>query len=250
MIAAVVSLVLAHLAAGGLAITALLTLGKPLPESFLRFCSIAVVLAAAAAALATGGTSAGGRILVAAAALLWYVWLRARGACITPALIALAAGLAALAAEWCSVPHRLLCMTGAVSSGLLLGAVSVSMVLGHWYLVDTSLSIASLKRGALGYCAAVGARSIHVAVALVYGGWQALRLSRAEDIFFTSLGFFFLIRILIGLAAPALLAGLIWKTVQMRSTQSATGLLYVALTLVLFGELISQFLTLATGFPL
>ena len=250
MITAVVSLVSAHLAAGGLAITALLALRKPLPESFLRFCSIAVALAAVVAALSSTGESAGPRILLAAAALGWYVWLRARGASVTPALIALVAGLAALVAECGSLPEHLLCMTGAVSSGLLMGAVSVSMVLGHWYLVDTSLSIAALKQGALAYCATVAFRSTHVAFALVGGGWEALRLSRAEDIFFSPLGFFFLIRILIGLVAPALLAVLIWKTVQMRSTQSATGLLYIALTLVLFGELISQFLTLATGFPL
>lgn len=250
MITAVVSLVSAHLAAGSLAITALLALGKPLPENFLRFCSIAVALVAGVATLSATGESAGVQILVAAAALGWYVWLRARGASVIPATIALVAGLAALVAE-CGISHEhLLCMTGAVSSGLLMGGVSVSMLLGHWYLVDTSLSIAALKQGALAYGAAVATRSAHVAATLAGGGWEALRVSRAEDLFFSPLGFFFLIRILVGLAAPALLAGLIWKTVQMRSTQSATGLLYIALTLVLFGELISQFLTLATGFPL
>jgi hypothetical protein len=42
-----------------------------------------------------------------------------------------------------------------------------------------------------------------------------------------------------GFAGPALATILAWKTVQIRSTQSATGILYVALALVLFGELSS-----------
>ena len=42
-----------------------------------------------------------------------------------------------------------------------------------------------------------------------------------------------------GFAGPVLAAILAWKTVQIRSTQSATGILYVALALVLFGELAS-----------
>ncbi len=57
-------------------------------------------------------------------------------------------------------------------------------------------------------------------------------------------------RSLMGLAAPLMLSVLIWQTVKMRSTQSATGLLYVALILVLFGELVSQFLLVRTGYPL
>ena len=71
-----------------------------------------------------------------------------------------------------------------------------------------------------------------------------------HDLFFSTNALFFLFRILVGLAAPLLLAGLIWQTVKIRSTQSATGLLYVALALVLFGELISHFLFILTGFPL
>jgi hypothetical protein len=51
----------------------------------------------------------------------------------------------------------------------------------------------------------------------------------------------------IGLAAPAVACVLAWKTVQIRSTQSATGILYAATTLVLFGELTSLVLSRGTG---
>ncbi len=40
-----------------------------------------------------------------------------------------------------------------------------------------------------------------------------------------------------------------WKTVEIRSIQSATGILYAALVFVLFGEVISAYLSLATGQP-
>jgi hypothetical protein len=116
--------------------------------------------------------------------------------------------------------------------------------------VDTRLSIAPLRDGALWVAAAVAARWVAVVAALSFGGWEMLRVARAADVIFSTNGLFFLFRSLMGLGAPLLLAGLIWQTVKIRSTQSATGLLYVLLILVLFGELISSFLRVATGHPL
>ena len=52
-----------------------------------------------------------------------------------------------------------------------------------------------------------------------------------------------------GIVGPLALSYFIWKTADMRSNQAATGLLYVALVFVLIGELLSSFLTVATGFP-
>ena len=124
------------------------------------------------------------------------------------------------------------------------------MVLGHWYLVDTRLAITPLKSGAWWFWVALIARWSAVGAVLLYGGWEVLRVSRAADLLLSTNGLFFSFRSLMGLAAPLLLAGLIWQTVKIRSTQSATGLLYVALILVLFGELVSQFLLVATGYPL
>ena len=50
---------------------------------------------------------------------------------------------------------------------------------------------------------------------------------------------FLLMRWGMGFAGPFLATILAWKTVQIRSTQSATGILYAAMALVLFGELTS-----------
>ena len=60
---------------------------------------------------------------------------------------------------------------------------------------------------------------------------------------------FFLFRILWGIVGPIALSYFIWKTADMKSNQAATGLLYVALVFVLIGELLSSYLTVATGFP-
>jgi hypothetical protein len=50
-----------------------------------------------------------------------------------------------------------------------------------------------------------------------------------------------------GVAGPLLATVLAWKTVAIRSTQSATGILYIAMTLVLFGELSALILARQIG---
>lgn len=52
-----------------------------------------------------------------------------------------------------------------------------------------------------------------------------------------------------GFAAPALATVMAWKTVEIRSTQSATGILYAAMTLLLFGEL-SSLIAARGGVPI
>jgi hypothetical protein len=46
----------------------------------------------------------------------------------------------------------------------------------------------------------------------------------------------------VGFAAPLGLLGMAWKTVQIRSTQSATGILYVVVIFCFLGELTAQLL--------
>lgn len=253
MIGQVTSLLAGHLAAGGLLLTALLALAHRLPEGFVRFCSASSAGLALLAALLGEGPARFAWLLAAGAASLLYA--RARGAGGIPRVLAgvsLAAALGTLAlfAALSGESHPWLAIAGSASSALLLGAVTVTMILGHWYLVDTSLSIAPLRDGAFWLWLAVVGRVFVVGAALSLGGWELLRVTRLADLVFSTLGLFFLFRSLTGLGAPVALAALIWQTVKIRSTQSATGLLYVTLILVLFGELISQFLLLTTGYPL
>ena len=49
---------------------------------------------------------------------------------------------------------------------------------------------------------------------------------------------------------PLCLVYFIWRTVEIRSTQSATGILYVELFLVLAGELLAKHLRVFSDLPL
>ncbi|HKA37671.1 MAG TPA: hypothetical protein VKH43_12680 [Thermoanaerobaculia bacterium] len=135
---------------------------------------------------------------------------------------------------------------GAVLGGLFFGAVLLTMNLGHWYLVSRSLPFRLLARGAMLFAVLAGARAVLLASAVVAGasrdGLSSL-LSLEKD------ALFFLFRVLWGIVGPLALSYFIWKTADMRSNQAATGLLYVALVFVLIGELLSSYLTVATGFP-
>ncbi len=58
------------------------------------------------------------------------------------------------------------------------------------------------------------------------------------------------VRWVIGLVGPLVLGWMAWETARIRSTQSATGILYVVVILVFLGELTSQLLLEKTGFML
>lgn len=137
-------------------------------------------------------------------------------------------------------------VAGAVLGGVFFGAVLLTMNLGHWYLISRSLPFRLLARGALLFAGLAAARTGLLGLALVANpspeGLSAL-LSLERD------ALFFLFRVLWGIVGPLALSYFIWKTADMRSNQATTGLLYVALVFVLIGELLSSYLTVATGFP-
>ena len=137
-------------------------------------------------------------------------------------------------------------VAGALLGGLFFGAVLLIMNLGHWYLVSRSLPFELLARGAALFAALAAARTLLLGLAVVWdrdGDRLAPLLSPERD------ALFFLFRVLWGIVGPLALSYFIWKTADMRSNQAATGLLYVALLFVLIGELLSAYLTVATGFP-
>ena len=63
-------------------------------------------------------------------------------------------------------------------------------------------------------------------------------------------GMFFWPRVIFGVLVPIVLAVMIWSTVKIRHTQAATGLLYLAVVALLFGEFFSKFLLFAVNIPL
>ena len=134
---------------------------------------------------------------------------------------------------------------GALAGALLLGATHVGMVLGHWYLLMRQLSFVYLERFARLLLAAVGIRiAVVIGTFVLLGRLDPDLAARWLPSLWSVDGhlFFFLIRIVWGLALPLVLGIYVWRLVRLRSNQAATGMLYVIEVSVLFGELFAAYL--------
>ncbi|OLC53658.1 MAG: hypothetical protein AUH92_05525 [Acidobacteria bacterium 13_1_40CM_4_69_4] len=139
----------------------------------------------------------------------------------------------------------------ALAAAALLGAVTVAMLMGHWYLVRTRLDVSHLVRFARLYAVAVAARAAFLIVGLLGSG---LRSPSGLEHFLKATavdrGFFFWQRLLFGILGPAACAGMVYETARIRSTQSATGILYIAVIFVVYGEFLARYLAVAGAGPM
>jgi hypothetical protein len=132
---------------------------------------------------------------------------------------------------------------GRLASAFLLGSTSAAMLLGHHYLTAPTMSIEPLKRFVRCMAWGLGARA--ALAALGWWLWHEGMVGTSGSGHIST--FFLAIRWGMGIAGPALATLLTWKTVAIRSTQSATGILYIAMTFVLFGELTALILARDAG---
>jgi hypothetical protein len=230
----------------GMAALLLMTSWKAVPLSFFRtHCQIILALlvlaALDAARLAGPGLSVGllvsGAVLAYIATVSWGLGLPRLAAPATCLIVFACSTWLILASR--SSPAALWAFSAAsrFASAFLLGSTLTAMLLGHHYLTAPTMSIEPLTRFVLCIGGGLLARGL-VAVfglILVYRG-----LVSPQPVSFGPSSLLMLsMRWGMGFAGPAVAAFLAWRTVQIRSTQSATGILYVALALVLFGELSS-----------
>ena len=133
------------------------------------------------------------------------------------------------------------CLLNSASSALLLGFSLVSMVLGHWYLVSRKLSFQPLKLISGLLCLAVAVRALVIVVAVFEQGehWGQ-SFSGGLTHYLLSGGLFVACRLSLGVILPAILAVLAWRCAKLESNQSATGILYVLVAFVFFGEILSK----------
>ena len=125
------------------------------------------------------------------------------------------------------------------------------MILGHWYLVIPSMQVAYLQSIVKVHIVSMVIRIavVAAAVAVAILTWQP-GMGPNFGRYITSVsGIFFWQRVLFGLLGPALLSYLTWETAKIRSTQSATGILYVDFFTVVVGEVLAKYLLLATRVP-
>ena len=132
-----------------------------------------------------------------------------------------------------------------VPAALVLGSSAVAMLLGHWYLVAPKLPISYLKALTIALIAAI----------LIRSGFLLEAVLRNQDHlkaihFYEMYGIFFWQRVALGLFLTLILSVLTYFCVKIRSTQSATGILYVVLVFCIVGELIGAYLFVKTGLAL
>jgi hypothetical protein len=132
---------------------------------------------------------------------------------------------------------------GFATSSLLLGSLLTAMLLGHWYLNFPGMKLEPLKLLVVVCAAAIMARALFSAV----GVSQLAMLGKLPE---STIGWSFLaFRWLAGLIGPGIMVWLTWETLKVPNTQSATGILYAAVTLVFLGELTAELLSRGLPVP-
>lgn len=129
-----------------------------------------------------------------------------------------------------------------LNSSLLLGAGVLGMLLGHSYLTRADLSIVPLRKLARIFMVLIFIEAVFSVTSLIISA----PTTRLQNAFFLRSfeGLYLWIRVLIGICGPVILAPMIVQTVKERATMSATGLLYVAMLMVILGEIFSRFFLL------
>jgi hypothetical protein len=244
-----------RLAAGLLAALLLLSPAQINPRFYRTHFLVAFGLAVVAAVFVPPGPGLGWWLALSAGLLLalcgYFSW-SLEGAPLGRALIvttaaslATALALTELAREPpATLPWRL---CGDALSAALLGSATTAMLLGHSYLIAPGMSIAPLLRLVGALAGSTVARMLLAGAGLAAWSWTTghslLSLDSATVLWLP-------LRWGLGFAGPLVLGVMAWQTAKIRSTQSATGILYVVVLCCFLGELTGQLLQEETGFAL
>lgn len=138
---------------------------------------------------------------------------------------------------------------GQLLSALMLGSITVAWLLGHAYLTATKMTIAPLRHVSRMLAWAVAARILFMLLSLLLA-WQLQ--GDGDTTIWLRLGQSWLIVVLrvgVGLLFVAVFAYMVADCVRLRSTQSATGILYFGSVMAYVGELAGQQLLYELGWP-
>ncbi len=202
------------------------------------------------------GVALGALVVTTLALLIYWVTIGRLLAVLRPLLLWTAAGCGVLAlvaqaiAVSAAVPTGLT-IVSFLTSAALLGGTCTAMILGHWYLVLPSMDVSLLQSIVKFHIGSTVLRIVVVGavVALAVASGEASTGPSFERYILSLDGVFFWQRVLFGLCGPAVLAYLTWETAKIKSTQSATGILYVDFFTVIVGEVLAKYLLLSTGVP-
>jgi hypothetical protein len=236
----------------GLTVGMAITSPRKVSSGFFRNHLYVALGLATLASLASTEASAPAAWWAGCAAVLSFVgaacWLyearRAGGVVLW--LVAASAYAAALASDSAETLIGGLSIWRAVAlaaSGLVLGLTLAAMLLGHWYLNSPGMELAPLRRLVAAAAMAVGIQMVVSGVGLAAG----LPAGAAASTDWLSL---VLLRWSFGLCGMLALLWMAWRTLDIPNTQSATGILYVAVIAAFVGELAAVLLSADSRFPL
>ncbi len=164
------------------------------------------------------------------------------------------AGLAVSALGFYQAPmlsmETLVYPTSFLLSALLLGSVTVGMLIGHWYLIDTGQSLEPLMRIFRFFVLTLIVQCVFFLIAPLALAWlgtteSMTALRRLWEHHSTLL----ITRVLVGQGAPLVLSWMIWRTLLIPHTMAATGLFYIALLGVFVGEILGRQIRALTALP-
>ena len=139
-----------------------------------------------------------------------------------------------------SSPQLLLVIASELATALLLGSAMVSMLLGHWYLTASGMSLAPLWRLNVVFGVATLLRIVLATI-----GLSLVDKLPGTDYHVTLLA----LRWLVGLIGPLVVVVMVWRILKYRNTQAATGVLYTGVILTVTGELAATLLSRDLSLP-
>jgi protein NrfD len=259
-------LFLSHLAIG--IVCTLLFVSREAGVKFFRFnAGLAAILIAISLAFRPADDSVqaasqvgfAALIVVEAAIVLYWATIGRALAAIRPVILWTASigGVVVLVAQALAASSgkpattQLLTVASYLSSAALLGGACTAMILGHWYLVIPSMQVSHLQSIVKLHMGSMVVRIVVVAAAVFFAiaTWQPGLGPSFRHYILSADGIFFWMRVSFGLFGPAVLSWLTWETAKIRSTQSATGILYVDFFTVVVGEVLATYLVLLTSVP-
>ncbi len=124
------------------------------------------------------------------------------------------------------------------------GLALMDMLLGHAYLTASKMTMQPFRRLNLLLAGMIVWR-------MLFAVGAALVVQKMQPIYMLwgLYGLYILTRWLVGLLVPAVFVLMAHDCINRRSTQSATGILYVAGVLIFIGEIMATYLVRATGMP-
>lgn len=135
-------------------------------------------------------------------------------------------------------------------SSLLLGSVTIGMLIGHWYLIDTGQSLEPFVRIFKFFVIALIAQGIFIALApLALYALGTTQSHLALILLWQHHAALAVTRVIVGQGAPLILSWMIWRTLLIPHTMAATGLFYIALLGVFVGEILGRQILALAGLP-